>query len=85
MKRSILIRRIRCGHLEAVVASIQIQHGEPRLGVFFHRLEGDTRDRDSPLFDADELLVVARLAELAHHAVRLYLEASPSSPDPSLH
>jgi hypothetical protein len=79
MTNPIMIRRIRCGHLEAVIAGIARPDGEIRYGVFFHRLASSEQRRDHPLFDYGELLTIAKLARLAHGALRLLIE-QPDDP-----
>lgn len=64
--RLTLIRRIRAGHLEAVVAKTDGAEGQVRYGVFFRRVPQPKDGIDSVLFDFGELLTVAKLARMAH-------------------
>ena len=47
--------------------------------MFFHRLASSEQRRDHPLFDYGELLTIAKLARLAHGALRMLIE-QPDDP-----
>lgn len=73
-----IIRRIRCGHLEAIIGSVAMDANTPRYGVFFQRTADAGPLRSSPLFVFGELLTLAKLAQLAHAAlIPLITESSP--------
>jgi hypothetical protein len=75
-KRSFrLIRRIRCGHLEALIVATRLDDGHPRYGVVFQRDPTGHGDPNQPFFDLGELLTVAKLARVAHDAVRSLVDA----------
>ena len=66
MERLNLIRRIRCGKLEAVIASSPLPDGQTPYGVYFRRVPQAGDGVDRALFDFGELLTVAKLARMAH-------------------
>jgi hypothetical protein len=66
VNRLTLIRRIRAGNLEAVVAKTDAAAGSVRYGVFFRRVPEPKDGIDNVLFEYSELLTVAKLARMAH-------------------
>ncbi len=64
--RLTLIRRIRSGGLEAVIARADLPDGQVRYGVFFRRVPQAANGVDNVLFDFGELLTVSKLARMAH-------------------
>lgn len=77
-----ILRRLRCDHLEAVIASFTNPDGEIRYGVFFHRLASGDIPPTQPLFDPLELPNVANLARLA---ARVIESLGPDSIGPTTH
>lgn len=69
MIRLTLVRRIRCGNLEAVIARMPLPAGQARYGVFFRRIAEPTNGLDTGLIDYGDLLTVAKLARMAHASI----------------
>lgn len=80
-KPATIIRRIRCGHLEAVIGSVAMDANHPRYGVFFQRTASSGPIRDCPLFVFGELLTLSKLAQLAHGALIPLIASDPSQLD----
>ncbi|MFN0012175.1 MAG: hypothetical protein ACKVS8_11095 [Phycisphaerales bacterium] len=86
MKRAAIIRRIRCGLLEAVIGGVTLTNGETRYGVIFHR-HTDTPGDLPPcaMFSYTDLLPLAKLARLSHGALeQLFDQESGVEPEPPL-
>ena len=79
MKPLLLVRRIRCGYLEAVVISTPLDDGQVRYGVIFQRRPEAPGDPLQPYFDFGELLTVAKLARVSHEALRVLLAPDPAT------
>ncbi|MEK6703199.1 MAG: hypothetical protein AABZ53_13115 [Planctomycetota bacterium] len=73
MQKATLLRRIRCGNLEAIVASITLSDGQARYGAFFQRVPRSDDAVSNVLFDFGELLTLGKLARLAHAAMQSIL------------
>ena len=75
MTQAQLIRRIRCGNIEAVVTVVALSDGQARYGVFFQRLPTADDGANNPFYDFGELLTLSKLARLAHTSIAAILSA----------
>lgn len=61
-----IVRQIRCGALEAVIVQVPAPYGRIRYAVFFRRVPQGSNGQDHPFLAFNELLIIAKLARLAH-------------------
>lgn len=70
MIKATMLRRIRCGNIEAIVTSVALPEGQARYGVFFQRSPQADSAANSPFFDFGDLLTISKLARLAHSTLQ---------------
>lgn len=69
-----MLRRIRCGEIEAILIAVPLGGAHARYGVFFVRNPVPGDPTSNPFFDYGDLLTLSKLAALAHSTLATLVE-----------